>query len=205
MFVRAETEVGGLDSQGGVVGDEAGGGMEALTKCRADDPVVRDLGVKTMLDEEVALDAVHLDVDAASFLPGVYLEGGVEDPAGAPAEIFECAQGGPSRAADVVESRLQAVQFLDHRERNNDFTPGKGGEACWVGDEDGGIENDTCSSACGHRIVGDHITPVAVQCVPSVGIVARVEHRHPFLFKCGDDDESNDVDQCECDEATRRP
>jgi hypothetical protein len=81
-----------------------------------------------VLDEEVALDAVHLDVDAAALGSGVYFERCVEHAACASPQIFECAQCSSCGATDIVEPCLQSIEFFDDGERYDNFASGERGE-----------------------------------------------------------------------------
>jgi hypothetical protein len=142
VFVGFDTQVGGLDAQGRIVGNEAGTAVSGLAEGRADDPVVGNLGVETMLNQEVPLNSVHLDVDAPTFGTGVYFEWRVEHAAGASAEIFERAKSGSRCATDIIQSRLQAVEFFDNGERYDDFASGKRREARRITDENRCVEHD---------------------------------------------------------------
>jgi hypothetical protein len=50
MFIGAKAEVGGLDSQCSIVGNEPCGGMAARAESRTDDAIVRDFRVEAVLD-----------------------------------------------------------------------------------------------------------------------------------------------------------
>jgi hypothetical protein len=52
-----------------------------------------------------------------------------------PAEIFDRAQCGACRPADVVHPRFQTIEFLDHGEWNDDVTSGEAVETARVGDQ----------------------------------------------------------------------
>ena len=61
-----DAEVGRLDAQGGVVRHHRRRALLGLTEGGADDPVVRARRVEAVLDEQVLVDAVELDLQAAA-------------------------------------------------------------------------------------------------------------------------------------------
>ena len=65
MLGGDHSEVGGLDPQGGVVGQHRRRTLLGLTEGRADDPIVWARRIETVLDEAVLLHAVDLDLQGA--------------------------------------------------------------------------------------------------------------------------------------------
>ena len=151
-----EAEVGGLDAQRGVVRHHAGRRVHRLAERGADDAVVGHVGVEPVLDEQVLLHAVDLDLQRA-------LRGRVADgercgqrAAGAHAVLLDGAQRGACRAADVVGAGLQAVELLDHRERDDDVAAGEAVEATGIADEHRRVEHHSRTHTSLQRIVNRH-------------------------------------------------
>jgi hypothetical protein len=89
MLIGRQPQVSGLDSQGRVVGDHPCSGMAGLTEGSANDSIVRNLGVHPMLDQEVALDAVDLNLQSAGLRSIVNGLGRSERTASFASEIFD--------------------------------------------------------------------------------------------------------------------
>ena len=75
-------------------------------------------GIEPVLDEEVLLDAVELDLQAAVAVADGHRLG--QRAAVADAQLLDRPQRGARRAADVVGPRLQAVELLDDDQRDDD-------------------------------------------------------------------------------------
>jgi histidine triad (HIT) family protein len=135
------TEVGGLDAQRRVVRHHRGRAHFGLPEGGADDAVVGDRRVESVFDEAMLLHAVDLDAQAAR--PDG--DGFGERPAVAHTEILDLAQGRPGRAADIVESVLQAVELFDHRQRHDEVDILERRDAVGVGDQHRRVEHDANS------------------------------------------------------------
>ena len=66
MFLGRHAKVRGLDTQRRIVGHHAGWRMAGLAERRANDAVVRLVGVEAMFDQQMLLDAVDLDLQRAA-------------------------------------------------------------------------------------------------------------------------------------------
>ena len=118
VFGGVDAEVSGLDPQRGVVADHRGRAEVGLADRRADDPVVRDRRVEPVLDEQVLADVVDLDLQRGGAGAGRDRLG--ERAAVGHTQFLECAQRRAGGSSDVVGAALEAVEFLDHRQRDDD-------------------------------------------------------------------------------------
>ena len=65
------------------------------------------------------------------------------------AEIFDRTQCRARRSTDVIHARLQAIEFFDDGEWNDDVTAGEVVEATGICNQDRRVENDACP--CGRN------------------------------------------------------
>jgi hypothetical protein len=140
-----DAEVGGLDAQRGVVADHRRRSEVGLADRGADDPVVGHGGVEPVLDEQVLADVVDLDLQRGGAVAGG--DGLGERAAVGDPQLLERAQRGAGRPADVVGPALEAVEFLDDRERNDDVGVGELEDAGRIGDQHGGVDDEPGSLA----------------------------------------------------------
>ena len=94
-----------------MVGADAG-----LAEGGADDPVVGQLRVEAVLDQQVLLHAVDLDLHRAG--ADRYRLG--QRATVLDAQVLDRPQRGAGRAADVVGAGLEAVELLDDGERDHE-------------------------------------------------------------------------------------
>ena len=156
MLGGADAEVGSLDAQRGVVRHHHRRAETGLSEGGADDPVVRDLRIEPVLDEQMLLDAVDLDLDGA----GSDRHGLGERTTVLDAQVLDRAQRGTCRTPDVVRPCLEAVELLDDREWYHERGVAERGQAVRVGNQHRCVD-DTAGAAAHARRVGD----VAARCI----------------------------------------
>ena len=142
---RLDAERGRLDARVQVLGDEddVGAGAGLQVQPGGDDPVVRDLRIHVR--GQVAHEAGHEDAEAAAVLEfdavgeGAVLAQVVEDP------------DGPARGpAEFVGLGLEAVELLEHVDRDDDLAVGEGVDGVGFVEQDVGVDQiDACG--LGHR------------------------------------------------------
>jgi hypothetical protein len=136
-----DAEVCGLDPQRGVVRHHQRGRVSSLPERGTDDPVVGHGGVESVFEQQVLLDAVDLDVHGRRVGCVGHRDRCRERTAGPHAEFFDGPQRGACRSSDVVETRLEPVEFLDHRERDHHVDTAEAGDRARVGDQHRGVEH----------------------------------------------------------------
>ena len=104
------------------------GAVHLLAERRADDAVVGDRRVETVLDQQVLLHAVDLDLHRAGRRAVAHRGGIGERSAGVDPQLLERAQRRARGAADVVDPALQPVELLDDRQRDHHVGPDEAGE-----------------------------------------------------------------------------
>jgi hypothetical protein len=104
------------------------------------------LRIEAVFDQEMLLHSVDLDLQGAFGGWVADRERCRERTTGANAVLLDRAQCGARSAAHIVGPRLQAIEFLDHRERDDDIATTEPIEAAGIADQDRGVEHD--SSTC---------------------------------------------------------
>jgi hypothetical protein len=138
-----QSEVGGFDPQRGVVGHDLGRRSLLATERGSDDPVVRRARIEPVLHQEMALDAVDLDLERASARVVDASRRCRQRAARRDPQLLERPQRGARRPADVVPSTLEAVELLDDGQRDDQVGTWIGGEAPRVGDQHRRVEHET--------------------------------------------------------------
>jgi hypothetical protein len=133
MFGGVDAEVGRFDPQRRIVADHGGGTEVGLADRRADDPVVRHARIEPVLDQQMLADVVDLDLQRGGAIARRHGLG--QRAAMGDAQLLQGPQRGACRTTDVVGPTLQAVEFLDDRERHDHIGITELEDACRIGDQ----------------------------------------------------------------------
>jgi hypothetical protein len=145
MLGGIDTEMCGLDTQRGVVADHRGRTEVGLADGGADDAVVGHRWVEAVFDEKVLANVVDLDLQRGGAVAGGNRFG--ERAAMRHAEFLEGAQCRPGCSTDIIGTTLEPVEFLHDGQRYHDVGVEELEHAGRIGNQHGGVDDESSSLA----------------------------------------------------------